>query len=620
MTIYRCILAKWDEERHPEKRRVYEGEFTQERLNQLNADGYNIYYLPNYPSAYELGVKVDGSMVDKFEYIFVDFDIKDGVYPDKDTFLQVVGNSYISPTKIVDSGNGIHVYWAVSDLDAMGYLKLTRRIMRLFNTDSAVGQLYQLMRAPGSVNVKDETNPKLCELIYSDEISYTCEQMDKLLPPLTQADALHCQQHYDKTYGLNQEIAISDALPAKFSDFLRNNKEVKDIWSGEVEDRSKGDYRLGHLMYSAGFTRQEALSVLINTSKAKDRAPQHRLSYATGIVDKIFEFEKAVDKAEVGLSSSVRDILEKSGDSLKGTRFPCWSYLDATHAGMRLGQVIGLIAGSGVGKTALALEMFYGFVQNNPDYIHLFIPLEQPAREIAERWKLRCGDQTHLHDRVHVMSNYDADGGYRHLSFDEIKNYILDFQKKSGKKVGCVVIDHIGALRKNGGKMGENQDLVDICHSMKAFAVQTDTMLIMQSQAPREKAGIGDLELNKDAAYGTVFFESYCDFVITMWQPLKRCYGEPDCPTVTAFKFCKIRDKHREKDKIQEDVCYTLKFDPNRESFAEMTQVDMTRLDFWVKKATNIRKKDRKTDLVTYTHIDWAGNKNGAASHNQNSQ
>lgn len=128
-------------------------------------------------------------------------------------------------------------------------------------------------------------------------------------------------------------------------------------------------------------------------------------------------------------------------------------------------------------------------------------------------------------------------------------------------------------------------------------------MLIMQSQAPREKAGIGDLELNKDAAYGTVYFESYCDYLISLWQPLKRCYSEEACPTTTTFKFCKIRHKAQGIDKIQEDIPYNLFFDPKSEELRRMTEAEVKSFDFFLKKATNKRKEDRKTGLVTYTHI-----------------
>ncbi len=600
--IYRCILPKWAIEEFPDRRRVWEGEFSQERLEELNAQFYNIYFLPNYPSAYDGKTKVDGSQIDTFNFVFVDMDLKDGKWASKQEFFDTLtlgGQADWMPTYIVDSGGGVHAYWQVEDLDAMSYLKLQRRLMRKFNTDEAIGQLYQLMRVPGTVNTKNKENFILCDYMHQSDRIYTSEALDKLLPPLTHEDDEYCTRHYNQTMHPGEGLEVSDTLPPKFATLLRNNREVKEIWAGEVDDRSKADYRLGHIMFASGFTKDEAMSVLVNSAKAISRAPTHRVNYASNIVDKIWTFENSDDRTSLDLSSSVREILNKHGDMLKGTRFSCWSYIDNTEHGFRLGQVIGLVAGSGVGKTAMALNMFEGFVQNNPDYDHFFVPLEQPANEIADRWKTMCGEKTHLHDKVHVISNYADDGSYRNLSFDEIRDYILKFQKVTGRKVGCVVIDHIGALKKVN-KDGENQDLMDICHSMKAFAVQTNTMLIMQSQAPREKAGIGDLELNKDAAYGTVYFEAYCDYLVTIWQPLKRCYVEDACPTVTAFKFCKIRHKKKGIDAIGEDIPYRLYFEPQTEHLRELTQDEEKSFDFFNAKATNARKKDRKTDLVSY--------------------
>ncbi len=610
--VYRCILPDWAAKERPDLRRVVEGEFTHERLKELNSQGYNCYFLPNYPSVYDSNTTVDGSSIDTFNFVFCDMDLKEGKHQSKDSFLEIVDSCGITPTYVSDSGHGIHVYWAVSDLDAMSFLKLQRRLCRKYNTDEAVSKIYQLMRVPGTVNTKNKDHPVPCVDLHSGDALYSCEELDKLLPPLTFEDELYCKQHYDKTYRLEETIKVDDKLPIKFAQLLRNNSEVKEIWSGGLGDRSKGDYRLGHIMFANGFTKEEAASVLVNSAKAITRAPVHRINYAQGIIDKIWTFELGNDKDSLTLSSTVKEILEKHGDALKGTRFPCHRYLDATLHGFRLGQVIGLVAGSGVGKTAMALNMFKGFVQNNPDYDHFFIPLEQPANEIADRWKTMCGGNHALYEKVHIISNYEDNGNFRHLSFDDIREYILKFQQVTGKKIGCVVIDHIGALKKTT-KDGENQGLMDICHAMKAFAVQTNTLLVMQSQAPREKAGAGDLELGKDAAYGTVYFESYCDFLISIWQPLKRCHAEEGCPTVTAYKFCKIRHKNVDEDDIQEDVCYRLFFESKTETFRELTQQEEKSFDFFNNKATNSRKKDRKTDLVPYKSTTWTkGDLNGA--------
>lgn len=602
MIYCRMIAPQWLLDSKPQTRKVLEGLFTDIEIKKHNKEGYNIYYLPNHPSEIGQG-PVSGSQIDTFEYVFVDYDLKTGNLT-KDEFIEVALSTAIVPTKIVDSGNGVHIYWKVSDLDPKSYLRLSRRFMRLLHTDEAVGQIFQLMRLPGTMNTKMWNHMVECETIAETDEIYTCEQLDLLLPSITIADEQYCNQHYDKTYQLNQEnLNIDDKIPDKFGALLRQNHEVQAIWTGTTEDRSKNDFRLGHILFSNQFTKDEAMSVLINTSKALSRAPIHRISYAQNIVQQIWTFELEPAKVQ-SLSSSVEDILKRSGDTLKGTPFRCHKRIDNTEHGFRLGQVIGLVAGSGVGKTAFALNAFLWFAQENPDYHHFFIPLEQPANEIADRWSTMCGDDTSLHKKVHVLSNYDENGGFRHLSFDEIRNYIETWQKETGNKVGCVVIDHIGALKKKGAK-DENQDLMTICHNMKAFAVQTNTLLIMQSQSSREKAGIGDLELNKDAAYGTIFFESYCDYLITLWQPLKRVHSEEACPTVTAFKFCKIRHKKARKDVIQEDVPYFLSFDSNRELLRDMTQDEVTSFNYFLPKATNKRKSDRKTELLTYTSVPW---------------
>lgn len=601
--LYRLIAPEWAVNKGLKK--VLEGEFTDDEILEYNSKGYNVYFLPNYPSRPIQGTSVSGSDIDTFNYVFLDCDLKDKVYTDKDAFIAKVGEVGIQPTKVVDSGNGVHVYWKVSNLDAMSYLRFQRRLIRLFNTDEAVGQLFQLMRLPGTINTKVEKAPKQCEILWESEIEYTAEEFDKLLPPIPLEDEQYCKQHFDRTHGLNQnETNISDEMPPKFGKLLSDNTEVKELWAGPTDDRSKNDYRLGHIMFANGFTKGEAASVLVNSAKALQRAPVHRRSYASNIIDKIWTFELAEDKGKLELSSSVKEILQRSGDTLKGTPFRCHPRIDNTEHGFRLGQVIGLVAGSGVGKTAFALNLFRWFAQENPDYHHFFIPLEQPANEIADRWKTMCGLDTSLHDKVHVISNYGEDGTFRHLSFEEIREYIEKFQKVKNLKVGCVVIDHIGALKKKG-KDGENQDLMDICHSMKSFAVQTNTLLVMQSQSSRDKAGIGDLEINKDGAYGTVYFESYCDYLVSLWQPLKRCHNEKACPTVTAFKFCKIRHKKTHKDVIQEDVPYYMYFDSETEQMRDMTQDEETSFKYFLPKATNLRKLDRKTELLTYQSVQY---------------
>lgn len=598
--IIRAILPKWAVSKYPDRKEVIEGVYTDKKIEELCLDYYNVYFFPNYPLKYDSSKIINGSVIDTFTHVFVDMDLKDGTYPDKESFVSKLKEFKFKPSLIVDSGNGVHAYWPVTDLDAMNHLKLQRRLIRHFKTDETISKICQLMRVPETLNTKDPDNLKACTTLEKNDVKYTCDELDSALPLLTPKDFQYVVNHFNMSYHINDiRSTVKYELPVKFGKLLKSNKEVEEIWKGNVDDRSKSDYRIAHIMLANNFTKNEALSVLVNSGKALARGPDHRFTYANNIVEKIWTCE---DKDLLDLSSSVEDILENHGDNLKGTRFPCYTWLDNTVHGFRLGQVIGLVAGSGVGKTAIALNMFLGFVQSNPEYDHFFIPLEQPTNEIADRWKNLCQGNTLLHKKVHLISNYDKDGNFRNLSLSDIQEYIMKFKKTTGKKVGCVVIDHIGALASND-KEGQCEGLAKTCHKMKAFAIQTNTMLIMQSQAPREKAGIGDLEINKDAAYGTVFFESYCDYLITLWQPVKRCYVTEGCPAVTAFKFCKIRHKKQNLDVIKEDVRYMMLFDSKTERLREMTQDEEVSFNFFNNTATSLRKLDRKTDLLEYTAI-----------------
>lgn len=597
--LARCILSKWRQEEDPSARRSYEGEFTEERLRQLNDAAYNVYFLPNAPSLYDPSKQIDGSQIDLFKWVFVDCDLKDGDYESKEAFIERLQYG-LTPTMVVDSGRGIHAYWEVSDLDAMSYLRLQRRLCRFYNTDPAVSQICQLMRVPGYMNPKDKGYPKPCTIVSEYNRIYTCEDLDKVLPPITQEDEQHCLQHYNKTYNTPITHGSIDAkLPDKFGKLVKENKEVRDIWTGNVTDRSVGDYRLAHIMFASGFTREEATSVLVNAAKALSRAPVHRVGYAEGIINKIWPDATADPGVKaVEAFPTVRQVLNKGEETVNGARFACNRLIDDTVHGFRLGQVIGIIGGSGVGKTTLTLNTFLWFAENNPDYHHFFFSLEQPAGEIASRIQTICQGNESLFDKIHIVSNYADDGTFRHFSIDTIEEYLLNFQLKTKYKVGATVVDHIGVLAKES-RNGENDGLIGVCRKMKAVAVKVNIMLIMLSQAPREKAGIGDLELDKSAAYGTVFFESFLDYCLCLWQPLKRMYAQ-GAPTIMAIKFAKIRHKKQGRDRIQEDTCYQLFFDPETERLRELTQAEEESCPFWVGKATNARKQDRKTDVVAY--------------------
>lgn len=606
--IYRLILADWAQQKNPSLPRAITGEYADEELKAKNALGYNCYFFLNIPDSYEKGSDIHPSDINIFDFVCVDMDLKEGKYQTKEEFVAKLKAFSLEPSSIIDSGNGIHAYWRVTDLDAMSYLRLQRRLIRYFDTDRAISKIYQLMRVPGTMNVKVEGNFKLCQSIGKSDNVYTCEDLDKALPKISKEDEDYCLNHYNMTYNAGEGIKEVDIeIPIKFQTLMNENSEAKRLFFGPVTDRSAANYRLGHLLKTKGFTKEEARAVLLNCDKAIDRRGAHRYNYANNIVEKVWQFQEATkeEKPKVVMSESVRSLLSKSPEDVgHETRLYGHEMFDATAHGYRLGEVLGLIGGSGSGKSTLSLNFFKWFVERNPDYIHVFVTLEMPKMQLLKRWQKLAGDNTALHDLVYFLDQHDENGINRELTLEKIKNDILLLEKNVGKKVGSVVVDHIGCLSYEEGRT-EYDKLMNACRMMKSFALETKTFLVMQSQSSREKAGAyADLEIDKDAAYGTTKFENYCDYIVTTWQPLARVQHLSD-NLVNAFKYCKIRELDTVRDKIKLNQVYAMAFDKATESLRKIRRDELAAIGYWNQQATAERNRDRKKAPSEIQDIDW---------------
>lgn len=601
--VYRLIAADWALERGL-KPNVLEGEFDFNQILKYNEKGYNCYFLPNYPSKYDKSRPVSGSDIDVFRFVFVDMDLKDGVYATKEAFLEKLAE-FLPPSTVVDSGNGMHAYWVITDLDPMSYLRLQRRLIRHFNTDKSLATIYQLMRLPETLNVKDPNNFKPCEVVHENaEAKYSCEDLDKVLPKINVEDEAYCKDHFDKTY--NPEAfygKINEEIPDKFLVLLKKNEEINRLFMGPVKDRSAADFRLGHLLFANNLTQEEAISVLLHTAKATERSKVHRYNYAINIVEKVWK--EATSTLPAPLETSVLEILRKDKETPQGTRIPCDPKIDATESGFRLTEVLGIVGKEGNGKTTWALNILRGFMAYSPEYIHVFVSLEQPDHEIAKRLLKIFNDDTDKIQKVHILGNYNADGTYRNLSFTDIRDYVHNLEKMTGQKVGCVIVDYLDIIKKEN-KGDERHGLIGVCSYMKTFAITTNTFLVMLSQSARGKGGIGDVELDIDSAYGTSKFEAYCDYMMTTWQPLKRLYDFAPHMTVTAFKMCKIRKFNIKKDKIKKDCVYSLMFDQETEQYRNLTAKEVKEYETLSRQAAEIRTSDKNKEPTGIKIIDWA--------------
>jgi hypothetical protein len=553
---------------------VIEGcNFTSEFIQDHNQRGYNIYFFPNHPSrdVYAEGVKhLSGKHIDVFNFIFADMDLKDGIYATKQDFVDELNLFSIKPTMIVDSGNGIHAYWRISDLTRDSYVFLQLALIKRFKTDESVFTVMQLMRVPSYLNTKRHKDYVLANILEdSSGLVYQVADFKEITDVLGEESAIRGQNHLNKLDGKLKinlpEYVNVDELPDKFIDLINDidHNNIHALFTNPKEaygDRSGADMKLANNLYKLGFNKKETLAVICNTEKALSKGG-NRLGYAQMTVDKVYtdklndKFLTVAQKLRIGSNDL------NLGDPVNGTHFLDYSVLKNP---WRKKEVLGLIAGAGVGKTSISLKIIKDIIENNQDNddVFIFFSLEMPEADIVERWiRLVGGANSPLADRLYVISNEDPRGRPRDIGLQEVYEYTTYIKKTSGKNVGCVCIDHIGILSRHidlnkNPKFGIESEqgagngnirtlsLGALARQLKNIATSLNTFLIVQTQTTKEK-GIGDIPIQKDGAFGTSDFENIADRIITIWQPLMRVQHLTEL-CFLAWQYVKIRNKHKE--------------------------------------------------------------------------
>lgn len=559
---------------------TYEGsDYAQDFIDEKNKEGYNVYFFPNHPSTnvYEAGVKhLSGKHIDTFEYVFVDMDLKDKVYATKEEFITKVSEFPLKPTFVVDSGNGVHAYWQVSDLSRDLYVFMQLGLINHFKTDESVFTTLQLMRFPNSLNTKKYGQPVQAAIVdgVSSGAIYQSSDFPEFVFALPEEAQVRGQNHVNKLDGKLKinlpEFANLDELPDKFISFILDpvNELAYNLFYQPKQthgDRSGADMKLANILFRANFNRKECLAVIANTEKALGKN-HHRFQYAEMTVDKIYQ-EKLTSKFKtVGQFIRTNEHEKHLGDLVRGPH-----YMDSGVLGepWRKKELMGLIAGTGVGKTSMTLEIMKDSIENNVDNddVYIFFSLEMTEAQITKRWINLVGSSSPLADRLYVIGNYDEKNSPRNIGLQEIMEYTQEIKKLSGKNVGIMAIDHIGIVSKHidtrkkytfGIKSQTDAGWGDIrtlgldavASQMKALANMLDTYILVLTQTTKDK-GAGDLPIGKDGAFGISAYENIMDRIVTLWQPLSKVQAMSKT-SFMAWQYVKIREKHPD-DKIKEN-------------------------------------------------------------------
>lgn len=557
--------------------------FTPEFLAEQNQKGYNVYFFPNHPSkdVYAEGVKyLNGRNIDVFNFVFVDMDLKDGKYASKDEFLAKLKTFPLKPTMVVDSGNGIHAYWRVENLDRAKYVITQIALLEHFKTDGSVWTVLQLMRVPEYFNTKrhkDYVKATILEEHSGGEI-YRIEQFPKEIYNLNEKLVLKAQNHINRLEGkmeidLGGEVNV-DEIPDEFMNLMLQNAEVARLFRDPKShgDRSSADMKLCNLLFTKGFDIKQALAVLSNTQKALEKG-SHRRDYANMTVGKVYS-----DRPKTKYRTVTEYLRDERNTVMEPQIFGPY-YIDYEVLGepWRRKELLGIIAGPGMGKTAFALNIIRDIIKNNPhnDDVYVFFSLEMSRGQIIKRWLKLVGENSPLADRLYVEDAQDENKNPRMLGLQEMHTIMTEIRQTTGKHIGAFVVDHFHIIpthininkKPNFGILGEqntgygeirNLSMNGMASQLKMLVKLIDSFGIILTQTTKEKGG-GDLPIGKEGAYGISQYEWIVDRIITIWQPLMRVKSM--CKSFfLAFQYCKMREASI-NDRIKEYDPKLLTFD-----------------------------------------------------------
>lgn len=204
--------------------------------------------------------------------------------------------------------------------------------------------------------------------------------------------------------------------------------------------------------------------------------------------------------------------------------------LDDKIRGIRPGQVMGLMARAGVGKTALVCNLIANINRRERPHPVLFFSLEMPASEIAARiYSIDTGNNPRKVEEYFEKSMNDpriAEWTRKYRLFvtvDDPGLTVKELEEKYneatvyiGDSIPLVIIDYLGLLKGHGGSSYER--VSTIARDLKNLAKRLSCAVIVLVQTSRE-GGNGGERITLSSARDSGVVEESMDFLLGAWRP-----------------------------------------------------------------------------------------------------
>lgn len=209
---------------------------------------------------------------------------------------------------------------------------------------------------------------------------------------------------------------------------------------------------------------------------------------------------------------------------------PGFPSIDRITRGVSGGEVMGIMARSGVGKTTVSLNIARNLIHKYPDAPGIFFSMEQQVGPVELRLAqiefdksrdgvidyLTFGGEQELKDRFSNLLVVQEGG----LSVDDIDEYIgLASGRRFAASVGWVVIDYLGYIRPPRGAADGYQAVSQNARAIKQLAKKHNCAIFLLVQTSRGNGGTGAEPVTMDAARDSGAIEESVDFMLGFWRP-----------------------------------------------------------------------------------------------------
>ena len=242
-------------------------------------------------------------------------------------------------------------------------------------------------------------------------------------------------------------------------------------------------------------------------------------------------------------------------ESLKDSRIQLgYSAIDARLRAVAPGEVLTVLAKSGVGKSAFVQSVIANIASTQPGIDSLFCSMEQPLAQCFERWAqmVHCVTGAEVEQgwqsipyRQEVMSDMTKRFGDRVLTcgvpglrLSEVSQVVDYAEMRTGRKVNLLCLDYMGLI--DGSDMDRTLygQTSRVAREIKNLAKSKNLVVLLLCQVSRSEGDDGSKPLSIGSARESGAIEESADYLLGLYRPN---VSEPESDNEIVIQILKNR-------------------------------------------------------------------------------